>query len=373
MTDPLPHAELPAADPCRVGTVSGSMFDGRSGRRIAVTVCRAGAALRIDHEDGRRDLVALGDLVVDAGGPAGARLNHRAIPGWRVDLPDGLPPEVTADLAPVARYGRWIDRVGLGRAALAGALISAVLVGAVLTAPRWLGPLVPMAVERRIGDVLIGNLANSTCHTPAGDAALARLVREVDFPAAESGQPPVEARVVNFPMVNAVALPGNRIVLFSGLFDLADDPDMVAGVVAHELGHARKRHVMQALLREFGLSALTVAASGTVPTRLGQLTGLRYSRQAEAEADRFARERLAAAQISTVPTAAFFDAMAQREPAGAWLQIIASHPAAAARAAEFRAAFTPGQPTRPALSTQEWQALRGICKNGPKPASLLDL
>ena len=42
-------------------------------------------------------------------------------------------------------------------------------------------------------------------------------------------------------MVNAVALPGGRIILFQGLIDKAKSADEVAGVLAHELGHLRRR------------------------------------------------------------------------------------------------------------------------------------
>lgn len=345
---------IPAGEPHRA-----ALFDGHSGRRHAVTVAAIGDGLTVAPDDGAPVVVPWAELEQLPPGPGGAKLARRGRPGWRLDFAEGLPPELAARLSPPARYGGWIDRFGLARVAVAGALASAALLAMVLTAPRWLAPLVPMAVERRIGDALVGDFAESTCHTPAGDAALAKLVREVDLPGAE----PVRPQVLKFGMINAVALPGNRLVLFSGLLDGVRNPDTVAGVVAHELGHARKRHVMQAMLREFGLATLLAGASGAVPQQLVQVGGLRYSREAEAEADHFARERLAAVGISPLPTAQFFETMAAQEPGGEWTAILASHPASAARAREFRAAARPGQRFRPALLPAEWQALAQICRD----------
>ena len=344
-----------------------TLFDGHSGRRHAVTVQVTDAGLHIAPDEASPVTVPYAELERLPASPGGDKLARRGRPGWRLDFAAGLPPDIAAQLPGPARYGGWIDRFGLARVVAIGALASAALLGVVLTAPRWLAPLVPMAVERRIGDALVGDFAESTCHTPAGDAALLKLVRAVDIPGAE----PVRPQVVKFGMINAVALPGNRLVLFSGLLDDLKNPDAVAGVVAHELGHARKRHVMQAMLREFGVATLLAGTSGAVPQQLIQVGGLRYSREAEAEADAFARDRLVAAGISPLPTAQFFERMATMEPGGEWTAMLESHPASATRAREFRAAVHPGQATHPALSPAEWQALAHICRDDQKARPVL--
>lgn len=353
------------------GPFAATLFDGQSALRRPVTVSldAAGTALRIDPDDGTGEDVAVADLaVLPATGSGEARIGRAGQPGWRLVFAGSLPAALVPVLRPPPRYGALIDRYGLWRAALGFAAVSGALALIVATAPRWLAPLVPRAVEQRIGAALVGDLADGTCHTPAGDAALARLVRTVDLP----GQPPVRAQVVKVPMVNAVALPGDRVVLFSGLFGQLHDPEAVAGVVAHELGHARKHHVMQALIREFGFSLLFSGASGAMPARVAQLTGLRYSREAEAEADAFARDRLVAARISPLPTAAFFDVMARQEPGGEWTAMLGSHPASAERAALFKAAARPGQ-DRTVLTAAEWTALSRICTDDRHARSLLGI
>ena len=53
--------------------------------------------------------------------------------------------------------------------------------------------------------------------------------------------PSVQSAVLATPVPNAFALPGGKVYLFSGLLAKAQNPDEIAGVLAHELGHLRHR------------------------------------------------------------------------------------------------------------------------------------
>ena len=98
---------------------------------------------------------------------------------------------------------------------------------------------------------MVGDFGGRFCNGPGGQAALDALVRKID-----QGKPAVRVHVANIGMVNAVALPGGNIVLFRGLLQEAKSPDEIAGVLGHEIGHVRKRHVVRALMRQAGLSVL---------------------------------------------------------------------------------------------------------------------
>jgi len=285
--------------------------------------------------------------------------------GFRLILPVELPAGLSRHLPASAEYGAWIDRLGLGRAAVIFAVGSAAALALFLTAPDWLGPRVPESWERRIGEAMIGDLGGRLCHTPAGDAALAKLLAKVD-----PGDTRVRAGVANIGMVNAVALPGGQVLLFDGIVQQAESPEELAGVLGHEVGHVRERHVMTALMRQFGLSILLAGANSGVTNTAAGIASMGYSRDAEREADDFARARMAESNISPVPTAGFFERMAkesgERKGSNAVVGWLASHPAAVERAKAFRAAAKKGEVYPPVLSAAEFAALKSMCKDDPK-------
>src|SRR5260370_40497170 len=62
--------------------------------------------------------------------------------------------------------------------------------------------------------------------------------------------------------VNAFTLPGGILVVYSDLIDQAKDSSQVAGVVAHEIGHAVHYHPMKGLARQYGVDMLVKLGSG---------------------------------------------------------------------------------------------------------------
>ncbi|MDO6392205.1 M48 family metalloprotease [Pontibacter sp. BT731] len=93
--------------------------------------------------------------------------------------------------------------------------------------------------------------------------------------------------------LNAFAAPGGHIYVYTGLMKFLDDEDHFAGVLAHEIAHADKRHSVQQLQRDYGIALLLSVALGNNAGTLqqiaaqlaGTLAGLRFSRGAETEAD----------------------------------------------------------------------------------------
>jgi predicted Zn-dependent protease len=147
---------------------------------------------------------------------------------------------------------------------------------------------------------------------------------------------------------NAFALPGGDIVLTDALVELAaDEPDIITGVLAHELGHVRHRHGMRLALQAgmvAGVSGLLVgdfsALLAGLPAWLAQAD---YSREFEREADLHARQMLQAAGISPRVMVRFFERLTayqqQRGQDKSPLPMaFASHPAHAERIAFFNAA-----------------------------------
>lgn len=107
-----------------------------------------------------------------------------------------------------------------------------------------------------------------------------------------------EVRVFESEEVNAFALPGGKIGVFSGMLEVARDEDQLAAVIGHEVSHVLARHgserVSQALAVQGGLVALDVALADARQRDLilgalglGATVGvlLPFSRTQESEAD----------------------------------------------------------------------------------------
>ncbi len=335
-------------------------YDGTSATRHhpAITWTAQGFTLRWDGgESGPYDWRDL-EPIDGSGGRSVYGLRGR--PGWRLGF-NGAPPHDFAIHLPLpARYGRWIDRVGLWKAFALFALIAAGIVYLALRLPAWIAPHVPRSWEQKMGDAMVGDFGGRLCETPASRAAIEKLQRDLgsDVPIRRIG-------IANIDMVNAVALPGGHIMLFDKLIQEAKSPDELAGVLAHEIGHVRNRDTITAMVRQLGLSIILGGFSGDVGGALNGVLSLSYGRDAERSADLYSIAALRSANISPLPTAAFFGRLGggkageKIERSTSWM---ASHPISAERRTMFEQAVRKAQAYRPSLTPAEWAAIRGACK-----------
>ena len=117
--------------------------------------------------------------------------------------------------------------------------------------------------------------------------------------------------LIDVGIFNAAALPGGQIVIFDGALAEAENPDAMAGILAHEIAHVRRRHVTQALIRELGIGALIRLFAGDIGANAQQLVSLSYTRANEYEADGDAIAALARAKIDPRPTGELFRKLEQ--------------------------------------------------------------
>ena len=135
--------------------------------------------------------------------------------------------------------------------------------------------------------------------------------------------------------LNAFATPGGHIYVFSGLVKFLEDEDHFAGVLAHEIAHADKRHSVKQLQRDYGIAILLSVALGNDPGTLrtiaaqlaGSLAGLRFSRDAETEADNTSVDYLAGTNhYACDGTAGFFIKMQQTANQSNPPEFLSTHP-----------------------------------------------
>ncbi len=369
-------------------------FDGATAFRHDVTLIDAGHGLRILAEDGTEiGGVLYADLVWREAQNTLPIFGLKDSEGWRLGFLDTLPTAMAAKLPREVKYGGVIDRIGLGGAMAGFAVVSVGALALFAAMPQWLAPLVPYSWEQKLGDAMVGDFGGRLCQTPAGTAALARLEGKLDAHGED-----LDIQVANIEMVNAVALPGGKIIIFQGLLDEAKSPDELAGVLAHEIGHVRRRHVMQSLLRQMGLSFLLGGIDGQAGGALNGLLSMAYGRDAERDADNWSIARMADAKIDPTDTAGFFTRMSgeengeaeekgAKEKRGATgdqankkvaktdevesakveraLSYVTTHPANADRTKAFMGSKKANVTYTPALSAAEWDAVLTMCEDDP--------
>jgi len=273
------------------------------------------------------------------------------------------------------------DRIRRNRQRKRGALwatVGTVSVGLIVWSsihflPRIAAPLIPIAWEESLGDAVVDDIAGifgavskgevKRCETADGRLALdiltSLLVSQVKTPYR------FEVIVLDVDMVNALAAPGGRIVIFKKLLTDATSADEVAGVLAHEMGHVISRHPMEAVARDMGISLifnllLGGVGSGVTDAAGQALLSSAYSRDAERASDTIALGVLRRAQISPKGFADFFDRRSKEDGGvmGA-MSFMSSHPPSGERAKAARNTLPAN--LQPALSESNWKALKAIC------------
>lgn len=228
------------------------------------------------------------------------------------------------------RFGAW-----LAAGVLATAIVGAAVYQAVLLAARAAITHVPIAVDERIGEIAMqaigpqGRLAPDHAASRFVTGVVARLQPHAAIPGLN-----FRALVVEDPEVNAYALPGGQIVVYTGLLSKAGSGDQVAGVLAHEMAHATLRHGIEQVGRSMGIVAALqllvgdaggLLAMGSQVAQKSILTS--YSRGAETAADLEGARMLHEAGLDPRAIAEFFATLEREQgdlPAAlAWL---GSHP-----------------------------------------------
>lgn len=351
--------------------------DGRTAAAVAAQVRSGPDGLIVASPDGEEiDRWAWTDVRL-AEPPARdrpARLSNRSRPGVRLVVDD------PAVLPALRAHTKYLHREPLGRKRIltvAGiAAGCAATIGFFVYGLPWiarpLAAIVPVAWEEPVGEstvTIVNQLfahGRKLCGSPAGDDAMRSLARRLGGAAATPYD--IRVSVADSDIVNALAAPGGRILIFRGLIDRAKSADEVAGVLAHEMAHVVHRHPTQGMIAAIGWSALVSVFTGgasltnEAAARLAaHLATSAHSRELETEADQSAIAMLNAAGIGSAGLARFFRSMEAEEKDGVHLpEYLSTHPQSSKRIEAAENGAT--QLRTPALSNEEWQAVKAICR-----------
>ncbi len=178
------------------------------------------------------------------------------------------------------------------------------------------------------------------------------------------------AVVVQYPAVNAFAVPGGTIVICAGLLEKTSRPEELAGVLAHEIQHIQLRHSTRALLQRASLGLFMAALVGDGRAFTFGLEGaqamamLRYSRRYEEEADEEGMKLLARSGIDPQGIITFFESL-RKESDPSWKipVYLSTHPDLGERVMRLKklAQITP-RPNPRILQDYDWKEIQGFCK-----------
>lgn len=155
-----------------------------------------------------------------------------------------------------------------------------------------------------------------------------------------------EFNLVNDKAANAWAMPGGKIVVYTGLLPITQNEAALANVLGHEISHAIFQHgnerVSQGLAQQLGGAALSVAvANQPAATQnlflsaygIGSTVGLilPFSRKHELEADRYGMRWAAMAGYNPAEAIALWQRMAKNSNGGAPPEFLSTHPSEGSR------------------------------------------
>jgi beta-barrel assembly-enhancing protease len=262
-----------------------------------------------------------------------------------------VPHQVNAPPEPV--LGEFL-RIALGLCVMAAA-IAALLYFFGGTLAR----LVPYSYERElVGDRVLAPIAVAARNdAPATSRKLAYLQALADDLAPRANLPAAMRPVVHWSdtdVPNAFATLGGHVVVTRGLYERMPSENALALVIGHELAHLRERDPISAVGGALSLTLVMVllgADASQFYPQVAHAVQLGYSRRVESRADEIALQAVIARYGHAGGTAAVFEVFA--DYAGplrdATPELLATHPADAARIARMRRAASDWNPERQPL------------------------
>ncbi len=361
---------------------AGIYFDGMTSARRDVVVVLAPAGLQICSPDGRSlsewpydeiEELTAPDKVLRLGRRGNAALARLEI------LDRSFAAEIDVHAAYVDRTGSLLRRQRvsvIGWTAGATASLLAVAWFGVPAIATRLTPLLPAAIERKLGDAVNIQVRGTLDTHKAGGAfecgiasaeipgraALDTMVRRLE--AAAALPLPLHMDVVRRDEANAIALPGGQVYVFRGLIAKADNADEVAGVIAHEIGHVAHRDGTKAVLQGAGLSFVfgmllgDFVGGGAVVLAAKTVLQSSYTREAEAAADSYGADLMNKAGGDAHALATMLDKIGGATEPG--MKILLDHPETKERVAAINK-LAATHPPSPILEASEWATLKQIC------------
>ena len=266
-------------------------------------------------------------------------------------------------------YRAWLVWSAVALVLLVGGAVAGFMLYGVNVAVAVL----PYSVDRQLGKLAFATSVapevKANAVDPKVQAAIETIVKQI---VAGLGEQPFtfSVHVIASPQLNAFALPGGQIAVFTGLIKAADSAEEVAGVLAHEIIHVTERHGVKQIVQTIGNSLLLQAIFGdasvlgdAVERNAQDLLRLGYSRGMERQADREGFKLLVTAGIDPSGLEQFFaklSAKAVEMPKS--LEWFSTHPLTEERIQALRDMAQTEQVLAKKTLAIDWQEVRNCVK-----------
>ncbi len=146
---------------------------------------------------------------------------------------------------------------------------------------------------------------------------------------------PIKITVVKNPEVNAYAMPGGNIVVYSGILRTVQSGDELAALLGHEAAHINERHSLRSVLRSAAtglmISVIFNDVSGILSILVENAEGLRsmqFSRSMEENADEVGMKMLVKNKINPLAMKQLMQTLKDNAPdMPTVLSFMSTHPA----------------------------------------------
>lgn len=167
-------------------------------------------------------------------------------------------------------------------------------------------------------------------------------------------------------VINAFALPGEKVFMSRGLADKLDNEAQLAGVLGHEIGHVMARHSNERISQSTLIGLLAQGAGvvagaavkdptlgqvlPAIATQGGQLVVLKFSREQESEADTLGMRYMTRAGYNPRGQLQVMQVLKREAGSGGGPEFLATHPLPETRIREIQEklngeyAYTQNQP-----------------------------
>lgn len=188
---------------------------------------------------------------------------------------------------------------------------------------------VSIKTEKQLGDAVYDALGLAGQEDTAKTFVLNEFFKAMEVPTAYD----IKITVVNDNLVNAFALPGGRIVVYSALLKEINSYPELAALLSHEFTHINNKHSTKRIFRQLGSKVflgLLFGRFGTVTSvvvnHADNLKSLKYSRSLEKEADMDGLAILTTRGIDPRGFVDLFRHLKEAAPTNAMPEFLGSHP-----------------------------------------------